>query len=144
MAALVQWELMTFNTRQLMFTKAKQQLQDCGASEWVYNSRAIWVNRNLFHPLKTWGNVNQVQYALIWFTGDRRETCDLYNMYNLTMFVYIFTLNNEGYHLISDGVSSARLTCFSRWPILKMCNYYSQLHISLDPQEVSTTQVRQI
>jgi hypothetical protein len=33
MAALVQWQLMTFDTRQLMFTKAKQQLQDGGTSE---------------------------------------------------------------------------------------------------------------
>jgi hypothetical protein len=33
MAALVWWQLMTFNTKQSMFTKAKQQLQDGGASE---------------------------------------------------------------------------------------------------------------
>jgi hypothetical protein len=33
MAALVQWQLMTFDTRQAMFTKAKQQLQDGGNSE---------------------------------------------------------------------------------------------------------------
>jgi hypothetical protein len=33
MAALVQWQLMTFDMRQSMFTKATQQLQDGGASE---------------------------------------------------------------------------------------------------------------
>jgi hypothetical protein len=33
MAALVWWQLMTFDTRQAMITKAKQHLQDGGASE---------------------------------------------------------------------------------------------------------------
>jgi hypothetical protein len=33
MAALVWWQLMTFDMRQSMFTKAKQQLQGGGASE---------------------------------------------------------------------------------------------------------------
>jgi hypothetical protein len=33
MAAVAHWQLMTFDLRQSMFTKAKQQLQDGGASE---------------------------------------------------------------------------------------------------------------
>jgi hypothetical protein len=33
MAAVVWWQLMTFDMRQSMFTKVKQQLLDGGASE---------------------------------------------------------------------------------------------------------------
>jgi 16S rRNA G1207 methylase RsmC len=40
MEAVVRWQLMTFDTRQSMFTKAKQKLQAGGACELVYNRRA--------------------------------------------------------------------------------------------------------
>jgi hypothetical protein len=47
----------------------------------------------LFSPSQDMRNVIQAQYALIWFTRDRKETCDLYE----DIWV-IFILSNAGYH----------------------------------------------